>query len=440
MMEALWLMRVPTRRKCISSAVLGLLVFASSAGISHGQPKSIVIGIDGLGFGEEGMDVAATPWLDRLIGGTWMPGYQGAYTDEAFAGGVLGTPTEQVTVSGPGWSTMNTGVWIDRHGVNGNGGSFANGDFANNPPYLGTLKSALPGLLTSSYVNWGPIDSVIMEAIDNDGDPTNDLDFRGDYGNDDQVAAVVVASLASTVSPDVLFVAFDQVDGAGHSCGSSGLCYRQQIEHTDSLVGQILTAIADRPTFDSEDWQVVVTSDHGHRPSGGHGGQTDLERTIPFIVSSPFLNQGTLPALPQGVSQADVAPTVLDHFDVPLPAHYWGVSRASGAVSINPDLNGDGIVSGDGTGPFAEDDVTAFVSYWLLPNTAADPNPADFNLDGIANLQDWAILNRELPQMGRRVAQALAVPEPGVAALSGWGLLGAIVRLLRRRPLRARAK
>ncbi len=159
--------------------------------------------------------------------------------------------------------------------------------------------------------------------------------------------------------------------------GIDGLSYRQQIEKTDALVGQLLTAISNRPNFAGEDWQIVITADHGHRPAGGHGGQSELERRIPFIGVSQTLRPGSLPSIIQGVSQADVAPTVLDHFNVPRPSHYWGRSRASGAVTINPDLNGDGIVSGDGTGSFATDDVTAFVSFWLQPNTAAHPNPAD---------------------------------------------------------------
>ncbi len=139
------------------------------------------------------------------------------------------------------------------------------------------------------------------------------------------------------------------------------------------------------------------------------------------------MNQGNLPIFPQGVSHADVAPTVLDHFDIPLPDRYAGVSHAAGAISINPDINGDGIVSGDGTGEYANDDVVAFVSLWLQPNTIENPNPADLNLDGIANLADWAVLNQELPSMGAAVLHALqgaAVPEPASALLAVIASLG----------------
>ncbi len=133
-----------------------LSLFVLLAMPAWAQTKSLVIGIDGLGFGEQGFSVASTPWMDRLITGQWLAGYHGAYSAQAFAGGVLGTPTQQTTVSGPGWSTILTGVWTDRHGVTGNGSSFANGDFDNNPAYLGTLKETIPTLTTASYVNWTP--------------------------------------------------------------------------------------------------------------------------------------------------------------------------------------------------------------------------------------------------------------------------------------------
>ncbi|MEO2046510.1 MAG: alkaline phosphatase family protein [Pirellulales bacterium] len=384
--------------------------------------KSLFFGIDGLGFGTQGFSVTSTPFMDSLIDGTWQAAYNGAYSDQAFAGGILGTPTEQVTVSGPGWSTMLTGVWTDRHGVTGNGAvSFGGGDFANNPPYLATLKEANPTLSTASYVYWGPIDDYIISSIDNDGDLTNDVNFHQAYGNDVNAVNAAVAGIGDVggLDPDAVFISVDLVDGAGHSCGSSGLCYKTAVQTADSFVGQALSAIASRPNFANEDWQIVITADHGHRTGGGHGGQSDLERTIPFIVASKNLSQGNLPlSFPQAVSHADASPTILDHFGVAIPDHYYGVSRAVGQLEGDPDINGDGFVQGDGTGTFENDDVVAFISLWLQPNTAENPNPADFNFDGITDLSDWIFLNGFDPAMGQAILSALSVPEPGSLALT----------------------
>lgn len=233
-------------------------------------------------------------------------------------------------------------------------------------------------------------------------------------------AAAAIANIRA-MDVDAVFVALDEVDGAGHAGGSSSVGYRQAIETADSQVGQLLAAIANRPNFAEEQWQIVVTSDHGHRPTGGHGGQSDLERTIPLIVASQDANQGLLSTFPQTSSHADAAPTILDHFGVAIPEHYWGVSRASGSFVGSADINGDGTVSGDGTGPIESDDVTAFVSWWLVPNSLDNPNPADLNLDGIADISDWSILNAANPSMAAAVAAHLnriAIPEPTTAVLT----------------------
>ena len=101
--------------------------------------------------------------------------------------------------------------------------------------------------------------------------------------------------------------------------------------------------------------------------------------------------------------------------------------------STSPDINGDGVVFGDGTGPYESDDVTAFVSYWRLSAPPTSPLPADLNLDGIVDLGDWAILNSVDPAMAQAVAATLrssVVPEPATLVLA---LIGAMVAVSLRR-------
>ena len=87
--------------------------------------------------------MANTPWINSLINGTYAGGvYNGAYTNVAYAGGQIGQVTQQPTVSGPGWSTILTGVWANRHNVTDN--NFTSPNYTSNPVYLGTLRAALP--------------------------------------------------------------------------------------------------------------------------------------------------------------------------------------------------------------------------------------------------------------------------------------------------------
>lgn len=405
--------------KQLSTSLLLIALGAAATTGSAQTKKSLVIGIDGLGFGERGFSATSTPNMDSLIDGSWASGYQGAYSDQAFAGGVLGTPTQQVTISGPGWTTMLTGVWANQHNVVNNG--FSNPDVDNNPAYLATAKANDNSLVTATFLWWPILNSSIIDPINSDSDPNNNLDYQIVTQNDAATIADAVEKLnmdgVNDVDADLSFVELDDGDAAGHSCGSSGQCYEDELIELDSQVGEVLAAIQSRPTFASEDWQVIVSSDHGHLPGGGHGGQSTIERTIPLIVSSKSLNSGTLPT---GVSHADIAPTVLDHFGMTIPSHYAGISRAGGEFQGNPDINGDGSVSGDGTGMFADDDVVAFVSLWLTTGTPGNPNPADLNGDSIVNLSDWSILNAADPAIGALILAAFewtTVPEPGTAVL-----------------------
>ncbi len=247
---------------------------------------------------------------------------------------------------------MLSGVWRDRHGVNtnnSNAGGFSRRAFKDNPIYLATLKDSIPTLSTASYVNWTAIEDRIIVSVALDNNPGNDLRFHQAYGNgntttgfDDEVINATLTGLGDVngLDPDAVFVSLDLVDYAGHHKyqglprGSSGTGYKKAIEEADVYLGQVLGAIANRPDFLNEDWQIVVTSDHGHRAKGGHGGQSALERTIPLIITSQNLIQGDLPL---GASQADVAPTILNHFGVASPSRYAGVSRAGGAIASVPE-------------------------------------------------------------------------------------------------------
>jgi arylsulfatase A-like enzyme len=78
----------------------------------------------------------------------------------------------------------------------------------------------------------------------------------------------------------------------------------------DAQVGRIVAAVdaraAARP---SERWTIVATTDHGHLPEGGHGGQTRDETAIFVIARGPDFAAGVTDA---HYSLVDVTPTVLD--------------------------------------------------------------------------------------------------------------------------------
>ncbi len=288
------------------------LLLVSACGSDSGTSRTkhaIVIGIDGLRV--DALQQASTPVLDALI-------VDGTVTYEAFAGGVLGTPTEQMTWSGAGWSSILTGVWVDKHGVDFN--VFDDARFEEYPHFFARIREENPDAYLSSFVTWAPINDSILASADADEafSPEADSSAEGDVA----VTAEVVAHLGSK-TPDVVFVQLDEVDHQGHVAGFSPAVsgYASAVETIDAQIGMMLDAIRARATYAAEDWLVVVTTDHGGT-GRAHGGQSDEERAVFMIVSGASARRGE--TISPGPGHTAVPPTVMTHLGLAIdPAWGW---------------------------------------------------------------------------------------------------------------------
>ena len=292
--------------------LLFLLLTAAlvSCGSDGGAVKSkhvFVIGIDGVLV--EGLQEASTPVLDALIA-------DGAVTYDAFAGGELGTPTVQPTLSGPGWSSILTGVWVDKHGVTDNG--FEGARYDEYPHFFVRLREQNPDAYLSSFTSWQPINLFILEGEDYAFTPLVLTAAEGDAA----VTAAVVEHL-ETQTPDVMFIHLDEVDHIGHTDGYSPMVpeYLAAIEMIDAQIGQMLDAVRARPTYATEDWLVLVTTDHGG-VGNGHGGQSDEEREIPFIAGGASVRNAQV--ISPGPGHTAIPPTAMKHLGLSIdPAWGW---------------------------------------------------------------------------------------------------------------------
>ena len=199
--------------------LVAALIFISSrrvegegdATASDGKKKCVlVIGIDGLR--SDGLRAADTPVLDALV-------ECGAVTYDAFAGGNLGTGTQQITSSGPGWSSIFTGVWVDKHRVRDNG--FGGHRLGQYPHFFKHWKDQRPEAVLASFVDWEEIDTFIVapsaEAFDHrfpDGTP-----LPGSYVERDKLVLADYERFMESNDPDGLAVYFGNVDIAGHGSG-----------------------------------------------------------------------------------------------------------------------------------------------------------------------------------------------------------------------------
>lgn len=248
--------------------------------------KVLILGIDGCR--PDALLKAKAPNLQQLI-------ETGAFSAQAQTG--------DVTVSGPGWTSMLTGVWRDKHGVRDNG--FENANLKQYPHFFRRLKQARPKAYTASVVHWAPIATKIVV----------DADVSLAHKQDAKVAEDA-AKILRERDPEVLFVHLDDVDGAGHKFGfhPEAPQYVKAIEQADRHVGLVLEALRERKTFAQEDWLILASTDHGGSGKG-HGQNTPEHRTIFLIVSGPSARRGAIEPPPAIV---DVAVTALVHLGVTI--------------------------------------------------------------------------------------------------------------------------
>ncbi|MFM1875797.1 MAG: hypothetical protein RL266_1534 [Bacteroidota bacterium] len=273
------------------------------------ERKVLFIGVDGVR--SDALQQANTPTWDSLTS-------VGLFTYTSWHVGI--------TVSGPSWSSMLTGVWQDKHGVTDN--SYTGSDFNSYPYFVTRAKEHIPNLKAIEVSSWTPMcDVSVGGAVYNNG-----WDASLNPPTDDAVEAVAVTQLLDP-DLDVLFVHIDDVDAQGHGNGFSPTVnpYMSQIEYVDGQIRTILNALKNRANYANEDWLVLMTTDHGGIGTG-HGGPTTDEREIWWVatgnnvpnteISIDLPNLLELFPDPAEYRDApmlvDIAVTALDHLLEPL--------------------------------------------------------------------------------------------------------------------------
>ncbi|MFE5863667.1 alkaline phosphatase family protein [Streptomyces virginiae] len=279
----------------VTSALIAATLAATPAAAAANTDKVLVIGIDGAVL--DRVKVAAAPNLNGLMA-------QGLTARSTLYAGPMAA-----TSSGPGWSTIATGVWPDKHGVKDN--SFIGKNYAAHPDFLTRIENAKPALNTYAAADWEPITSTDQNGPIFSSKVDKRLSLKGDrdgYRTEDPKVAAAAAAELRDQNPDAAFVYLGEIDAAGHSYGAASQQYLDTIARVDTLVGQLLTAVKNRPTYAQENWKILVSTDHGHTDSGGHGGSTIQERGTFVIAKGPGIPAGSVRS---DVRLVDVAATAL---------------------------------------------------------------------------------------------------------------------------------
>ena len=212
-------------------------------------------------------------------------------------------------ISGPGWASMLTGVWCDRHGVVDN--TFKDSRLSSVPDLFEHLKSSDPSLRTAAVYWWEPIGEDILSE--------DSLDVMERFENDELVRNRAVELLNSDSELDVLFVSIDNPDAVGHGHGFSPEepNYVAAVEEADDMVAEIIYALEER-NLSNENWLTIITSDHG---GGGkwlhsHHPSDSVDRNTFMLVTGGDTVAGEMTNDPVVV---DVVANALTHLDIPLP-------------------------------------------------------------------------------------------------------------------------
>ena len=263
------------------------------------RPKVLLVGIDGVR-----PDVLAevpTPHFDALVA-------EGAYTGQARTG--------SPTVSGPGWSSMLTGVWPGKHGVRSN--DFTGNRYERYPDFLTRVEEVRPEMRTVVLADWLPLvtEDSGGPLVGDAPDVKHVLDgYEVGWGVADSLLTAMAVDELRSGDPDALFLYLGNPDETSHHHGSIGPEYRDAIAEADRRLGEVVASVRSRPGHASEDWLILVSTDHGRRPDGGHGGDSEEEAVIFFLASGPSAARGDLAG---EVRIVDVATTALAHLGLAL--------------------------------------------------------------------------------------------------------------------------
>ncbi len=252
--------------------------------------KVLVVGIDG--FRSDAMQQAITPFMYELS--QKNSAYYTSYH-----------VVEEYTWSGPNWSSILNGVHSEKHNVTRN--VFINNNYQTYPSFFSYIEEADSNINTVSIVNWTPINNFILSSH---------VDYAPLESMNDSLVFENAKNMlvnSNPVSPDVMFLHFDELDAAGHSYGFSPFIseYRNTLNKLDLYVETLFNIIQSKRNK-GEDWIFFIVSDHGGQGTGHSDTKNPHVNTTVFFTQHPYLTFKS-----NYISnQADLAPTILDFMGI----------------------------------------------------------------------------------------------------------------------------
>jgi hypothetical protein len=262
------------------------------------KPDHFVLFVGWDGVRPDTMEAADTPNIDRLrkSGGFYCTGYVGGnlkaqpadYNPDDLidpAKPELGKKgpwnpytavnldtTAQHASTMPGWTSMTTGVWADKHGIRRSWDQSADDNWTavikdqpeldpvtqlkKAPHFFQRIKTFSTDTYLATMFTYMPWGSKVPVAYD--------YIYHTLYAESCMPVAVK-GVMQKQKNPTVVFTGYDLSDHTGHRHGFSPL--RSEVKayqhKEDQWLGEMLSAIEARPNYSNEYWLVIFTADHG---------------------------------------------------------------------------------------------------------------------------------------------------------------------------------
>jgi len=194
----------------------------------------------------------------------------------------------QPSLSYPNWTTILTGASPQISGVTTNW--YTSREPA--PTLIDVARSAGDRVVVA-----GPTDFSKLFGIK----PAKGVSLR-DPSESDYVSGMLIDDtlrLSQETSPALIVVHLPDLDTAGHDFGGASPKYQEVATQIDTDIGRLVLGMQGTSTT------FVITADHGHTDSGGHGGWEPSVLHVPAV----FSGDGIRPAKGTGDLQ-QIAPTV----------------------------------------------------------------------------------------------------------------------------------
>ena len=243
------------------------------------EKKAIIIGYDGC-------RADALTFTEKYFSGITKMLNDGATLKLSYCGGVnYPAVNSQQTSTAPGWCSILTGVWADKHGVTDNGitKTLEYKTLFTTLTENGTIDSAT---FITSWDGHFETDNATYN-LEKAYCEENDLNVSFNCCSGDIASAnAAISNIKQENCSDFIFAIYEGTDHAGHGFGFSvnNPIYRAGYILNDILAYRTIKAIENRDSYESEDWLIILASDHGGFETG-HGGPTIQERMTFYITN-----------------------------------------------------------------------------------------------------------------------------------------------------------